>query len=254
MVVYQENLAMGNIILRGILFISGIISLLMSFSSFKRKRLIQNIPTSKIRAIAMGLVEIFGEAVQSQTLFKCPFSGKDAVYYNYTVEELKQRGKHSEWVAIFSKQENAPFFVQDDTGKVLVDPKDAEISISPDFNLETGGLFGKALPEKLEQFLKENNVAYKTFLGNKRLKFTEYSIAPKDKVYVLGTAGDNPHVGEASATEHVGDIMIQKGKYEKFYYISDKSEKDVVKKIMWQAIITLILGAAFIIGGVALIL
>jgi hypothetical protein len=35
------------------------------FHHFRRKRLIENTPTSKVRSIAMGLVEIFGTVVKN---------------------------------------------------------------------------------------------------------------------------------------------------------------------------------------------
>jgi hypothetical protein len=47
------------------------------------------------------------------------------------------------------------------------------------------------------------------------MKFNEWFIALKDKLYIMGTAGDNPFVEEATETEHSADIMIQKGKNEK---------------------------------------
>ncbi|MFH1770987.1 MAG: hypothetical protein ABH828_05545 [archaeon] len=94
----------------------------------KQKQMIENIPTSKIRSIAMGLVEIKGIAEPfRKKLLKSPFSEKDCVYYRYTVEEYRSSGKNSRWVTIASGQSNDFFNLTDDTGTVLVDPKGAEV-------------------------------------------------------------------------------------------------------------------------------
>ena len=78
-----------------------------------------------------------------------------------------------------------------------------------------------------------NKIATTTFFWNKSLRFTETHLAPNDKIYVLGTAGDNPFVKEATAVQGVEDIMIQKGK--KPFYISDTDEKGVLKSFAWKA-------------------
>jgi hypothetical protein len=62
----------------------------------------------------------------------------------------------------------------------------------------------------------------------------------------MGTAGDNPFVDELTAKNSVDDVMIQKGKNDKFYYISDKPEKDIVSSLRWKS-----LGGIF--GGIALV-
>ena len=65
----------------------------------------------------------------------------------------------------------------------------------------------------------------------------------------MGTAGENPYNKETT-TNHVDSVMIQKGKYEKQYYISDKTERIILKNLglmtygMWTlGIILIIVGA-----------
>ena len=61
-------------------FFAGLFLFWKGFSWLKQKRLIENIPTSKIRSIAMGLVEIYGEVVPTQEkILKSPFTNKDCV-------------------------------------------------------------------------------------------------------------------------------------------------------------------------------
>ena len=47
-------------------FVAGLVFFLKGFGWLKRKRLIENIPTSTIRSLAMGLVEIYGAVVPAK--------------------------------------------------------------------------------------------------------------------------------------------------------------------------------------------
>ena len=99
------------------LIAAGIILLIWGLISFKMKRLIENTPTSKIRSIAMGLVEIYGEVQPlKDNILKSPFSNNDCVYYKYNVKELRQTGKSSHWVTIKKGEEKKLFYLKDETG------------------------------------------------------------------------------------------------------------------------------------------
>lgn len=206
------------------------------------KRRIENLPTSSIRSLAMGLCEIQGTAHKAlKENVISPFSGKPCVYYRYTVEEYRQRGKHSEWVIIQSREHRDPFFVKDKTGSVLVHPQGATIDLKAHV-VQTGTF--RSTPPHIKKFASEHNINLQSFFGfNKQLKFTEYILAQGDPVFVLGTAGDNPHQEEATARHSVEDIMIQE-KRGNPYYISDKSEKDVLSSFALSVYGGLIGGSA----------
>lgn len=219
------------------------------FSWQKQKKIIEDLPTSKVRSIAMGLVELFGKASVASTKLRSPFSGKDCVYYRYRIEEYKKRGKHSKWVVIDRGVTMDYFYLEDETGKVLIDPKEAEIDIPLDFEFSSS--LGRDPPEEIKNFLKNKGMSFEGFLGmNKSMRYREYFIEPGDKLYVLGTAGDNPFVKEGSSQKNEADIMIQKGK--SFYYISDKGEREVLKKFKWRVIGGLYGGAALILACLAI--
>ncbi len=210
-------------------FFAGIYFFFKGFKWQRQKQLIENTPTSKIRSVAMGPVEVFGGAVPSQTgVLKSPLTAKDCVYYRYTIEEFRKSGKHSNWVTIKSGEDSKLFFLKDDTGSVLVDPKGAEINIPPDFSFESG--LGKDPPQNVKMFLKENGMSHEGLFGtNRALRFREYRLEPGDKVYIMGIAGDNPFVETGAAKQSMENVIIHKGGKESFYYISDKSEKNVLK-------------------------
>lgn len=230
------------------LITTGIVILIWGLISFKMKRLIENTPTSKIRSIAMGLVEIYGEVDPlKDNILKSPFSKNDCVYYKYSVEELRQSGKSASWVTIKKGEEKKLFYLKDETGSVLIDLTGAKIDIPTDKIFDSS--LGRDPPETVKQFLSTINIAWEGFLFgvNKTMRYTEYFIAPGDKLYIMGTADDNPYVKEASAEKSVEDIMIQKGKFEKIYYVSDKHEDAILLRYGLKTYVGLILGSISII-------
>ncbi|MBT4352826.1 hypothetical protein HOD20_09920, partial [archaeon] len=187
------------------------------------KKLIENTPTSKIRSIAMGPIEIYGKVLENENdLITTPFSKKRAAYCYWTIEEYKKQGKHSKWVKIKKGSLGKYFYVQDNTGTVLVDPNRANIDIPIDY--ET-----KNLNEKIKSSLKEMGIPHKGLIFNRSLRFREYYLIQNDKIYVMGYAGINPFVEGGTSQKNEKGIMIQKGSGKSFFYISDKPEKEILQ-------------------------
>lgn len=231
----------------------GLVAFGKGFVTLRRKRLIENTPTSKVRSLAMGLSEVYGEATPHKgNLLKSPFSGKDCLYYRYEVEEYRRSGKRSRWVTIKKGSKWVLFHLKDDTGEVVVDPRDAEVDIPIDFSTEPGS--GKTISPALSDFMNQEGLKLTGFLGfSKRLRFSEYFIAPGDKLYILGTAGDNPFVSEGTAVEGHKDVMIQKGKG-RLFYIADKSEKECLKGHRVSMALQIYGGGAAFVASLAYIL
>ena len=209
----------------------GIYSFFKGFKLLRRKRFIENIPTSKIRSLAMGLVEIFGKVgictdkkIASVAL-KSPVNGASCVYYDIKVEEYRRSGKHSHWATVHHRMCGVPFYVSDNTGRVLVNPNGATVDIPSDFKYTSGMLFS-GMPQKCKDFCKRQGLLLSSF---RTLRFTEKYLAPNDVAYVLGTAKNNPYID--SSAKNVENIMIGKGANEKLYYISDSAEKDLLKRL-----------------------
>ncbi|MCK9573438.1 MAG: E3 ubiquitin ligase family protein, partial [Candidatus Omnitrophica bacterium] len=148
--------------------------------------MIENIPTSTIRGLALGLVELIGKA-KKEKLLKSPFTGTDCVLYRYTVERYEKRGKSSRWVTVADGDTfYCPFWINDGTGQMLVFPKNAELMLPIDYEF-TSGWF-KSMPSSLVDFMRNNGISYKSFLGNYQMRFREWYITEGQDVYVLGTA------------------------------------------------------------------
>ncbi len=234
-----------------LLIIIGIVLFIVGVYFQRKKRLIADTPTSKIRSLAMGLVEIFGQVVPlKNNVFKSPFTDNDCVYYRYTIEEYKSSGKNSQWVTIKKEEQRTLFSLKDETGMVLVDPTGAQIDAKKDFEFQSS--LGKDPPEQVIRFLTTHHLSHEGFLGlNKTMRYQETIIAPNDSLYIMGTAGVNPYKKEVQ-TNNAESIMIQKGAIEKHYYISDKPEKQILTQLTLATYGTAGCGIIFIIIGAIL--
>ena len=245
---------MDIVIWGGISFIGGSFLFSKGFSWFKHKRLIENIPTSKVRSIAMGLVEVKGKVhpVPKMSL-KSPFTSKKCVYYRYKVQEYRRQGKHSRWVTVLSGEDSVHFSLEDATGRVLVNPKGARVDVPVTYSFRSGSR--KDPPKEVQHFLKSHGRSHEGFFGfNKKMRYTEHYIPPKQDLYILGNAGDNPFVEEATAVKGVEDIMIGKGEKRDLFFISTKDEKDLVKSFGWKVVGGLLGGILLIVLGLWIIL
>lgn len=230
---------------------------------FKLKRLVENIPTSKIRSIAMGLVEVKGEVKQyKDNLVTSPLTGQKCIFYDYVIEGNMviggKHGKRSEWTPLKGDIGFAPYFkLKDETGEVLVKTEDAKGLIS-ERQLDDRDYNYDITPEKaMSTKLSVRGLGTLTKMNikmAKKLRFHEFIVKPGDYLYVMGTADDNPFVEEATAQKGVEDIMIHKGKYDKAFYISENQERGVVGKMQRNSIIAISVGALMILSSVTIIL
>jgi len=245
---YDQLLNMDNLLVYSLIGLGfGVFLFFRAFGWLKSKRLIENIPTSKIRSIAMGLVEVYGKVVPFRgEVLKSPFTVRDCVYSRFSIEEYRSSGKHSRWVTVRKGVDFIPFYIEDETGSVLVDPKGAGVEILRDNEFKSG--FMKDPPEDVKRFLRRSGMDFEGFFSvNKTMRYRESFIEPGDMLYVMGTAGDNPFVEEGTVEGGAQDIMIGRGK-ERFFYISDRPEKRVLGLLRWKVI------GGFFGGGLLILL
>ncbi|MEJ2115410.1 MAG: hypothetical protein P8X88_05040, partial [Gammaproteobacteria bacterium] len=76
------------------LFIAALICLFAALRSFHRARLIEDMPTSKIRSCPQGYVELCGTAkLMDGPDIHAPLSGQPCVWYSFSVEEYVEHSK-----------------------------------------------------------------------------------------------------------------------------------------------------------------
>jgi hypothetical protein len=239
-----------------IVVLIGLYIFIRGFTKWSHYNTVSNTPTSKVEAIAAGFVEVYGEAVAKGDYLKSPFCGEDCVFYKYIIEEYRHHGRSSSWVIIRQGQSEPPFFIQDETGKIEVDPVGAELEVVEKSRFEVNP--GDETPETILDFLKTVNLRDNTptmnfwpfHMGGNPRMYTEYKIDKGQSVFVTGTAV--PKEGVISE-KHEDTLVIKKGDLNKFFYISDKKEKAVLGGIRNKAIEYFVAGGIVALVGLAYI-
>ncbi len=228
----------------------GVYSFFRGFRVLRNKRLIENTPTSKCRSVAMGMVEVAGRATGELTVPS--LIGKLPCYCSQIkIERYEKRGKNSRWVTVCEDTQGIPFFLEDATGRVKVDPEDAELDIPAELEYGTDSGTRALLGMTLERFTatgRSSNDIPSLFYGfcaargirtGGKMRFCERNLAPGDPVYVLGSAEEQRGVQD----EHER-IVIRKGKHHPWFFIAESSEKELLAKMRTSTLLHVFGGAA----------
>ena len=143
------------------------------FHFLRLKRRVENTPTSKTRSLAMGLVEIHGQARRKFALVS-PMSQLPCVYYRL---RRYRKDSNNRWKLSSCKEsDHVPFYLEDDTGRVIVDPLRATVR-----------------PRSRQQGLggQQNLLLDKASYIDRDEKWIEETIAEGTRLYVLGQATEN---------------------------------------------------------------
>ena len=235
-------------ILAVFLFGGGLFGFFWGLRAYSRKRLMQNTPTSTVASVALGPAELQGRAIPHGTPMTSPIMQAPCVYWRYTVEEYRKGKKSGRWVTIARDERRVPFFVEDDTGKILVDSMGAEIDIPQDLREQTG-MFG-GLSANAQVFC--NRQGYGTGFFSRDKRFTEWHIAPDDTLYVFG-AVVAPE-GQMAGVTKVEDRLVRSDRSCSFFYIADKSAKEVESAYAWKAAGGIFGGGLVVLVGLGILL
>lgn len=225
------------------------------FKELRKRQLIRNTPTSKVRSLAVGDVEVKGMARPVDEPLLSPLTHTDACIYEVEVEE-EHRGKNgSYWRTVLEMRHEAPFFVDDGTGRVRIEPSKADLSVERerhvhvddgdppppelgDWAVQEGHLTREELEEARQEsgFLEEIGDLFtgsdsdvqehfaETSMRDRR--YTEWVLGAGEETYVFG--GARPTDGEASAN-NVDNLVIREHEGTGQFIVSDKSESDLVE-------------------------
>jgi hypothetical protein len=172
-------------------FCAGLYLFFNGFRLLKRRRMILDTPVSKIRSASMGMVELSGLAVGPYTM-NAPVTGHPCYYFRTVVWEYKRQdnNRSNKWVKVAAECMHVPFFLDDNTGQVMIDPRGAELDLHCDFQQQFSNSFfttKEEIPPNVCLLLSRHGI---DITG--KIKVEEFCIKPKNALFLLGTLGDNP--------------------------------------------------------------
>ncbi|MGH9603212.1 MAG: GIDE domain-containing protein [Terriglobales bacterium] len=222
----QEGLILGWVGL-----VVGAVVWLRGFRILRRRRLIENTPTSKCSTVAPGLVEVEGKAMGGKPIFSL-IVGLPC----YCSRLIIERRDGNNWLEGHSDAVATTFYVEDETGRVRVEPTGAELDLHEDAQFEVH--YGQVSAWKFlaeDRRNKAGNVAARfkeycaahgvTTTEKDHVRVTERNLLPESKVYVLGTA--NAVSGAAEAGDRV-QVRRQRGNP---FFVAESSQKEVLQAL-----------------------
>ncbi|OQY06106.1 MAG: hypothetical protein B6I22_06270 [Desulfobacteraceae bacterium 4572_123] len=121
----------GLTVIGGIVFFClGVYLFYYAMKRIKMGRQIKDTQKSNIVSLKPGLVEIQGK-VEADDAISSPYSNTACVHYRFSATKRQRRPSSDSHILqdieIGSGRKGVPFFLRDDTGRVIIDPEEAEI-------------------------------------------------------------------------------------------------------------------------------
>jgi len=190
------------------------------------------VPISQLQAGTQA--EVYGTARVAQPLVT-PFSKRECVYYQYKLErQTETRGAdgrtQTHWETIAQDRQSIPFWIEDASGKVAVNPDGADIDA-----------------QKIgEQFVQENDIVHLPIFTSVRASLgvstraTEQALFANTPVYAMG-----------SVTQAQDTLMLSKENGKMF--LSYKTEAQVEKERGRNAMLWTVFSGICIVAGIVFI-
>jgi E3 Ubiquitin ligase len=238
------------------------------FVLYRRYQRLQDTPRTTARAVAMGFAHVRGKTVAAETL-QSPMTKVPCCYYSYAIEHWEDR--RNRWAVISRDMRSCPFYIDDGTGRVLVNPAGAKFDLprmfaavigakqtgtvqsnpTPEIFIDTSlgvappstsDLLGMKTAAVSKQFTikrvdgtPSQEILNKAYPDDARYRFTETCLPIGREVAVFGTCTQNPNSSDVS--------MIVKGQTDKILMITSNPEAKAESNLRSTAIRFAVIGA-----------
>lgn len=269
-------------------FGAGLFWFFKGFRVYREYRVLADTPEIPIRSVAMGLVEIHGQAKGPQTVLS-PVTKTPCFFYKVDIERWVRDKNRGHWSHAATEAEGVRFYLEDATGKVLLDAHGAEYDLIQTAKRETGRSVGASLGRLFggnrDSSLAAGSLVSESDLLNyaesvvstartpfsldggslltgltrgslsvrfgseHRYRLSEYCILPEHWYDVTGTCVENP----TPQDEHDRN-MIVKGQNEPTFLISWRGEKEIESTLRNRAALHIFGGAALAVACLAILL
>ena len=206
-------------------------------------RLAAGLEVSPCGRVQEGLLKITGQ-VASAAVISSPLMELPCVITQTEAAIFRKRASKKKWNKFFSATQNVPFYVEDSTGRLWVDPSEAELFLLADVEFSTEKkwkpkpkqltrfgemeLTGELLGQRLRLFYEQ-----RTEQDSRKqvMRFTEKNLMVGDSVTVLGPGYAVPP-SEAGA----GEIRIHRIHPDDPFVIGDGTPEELaarMQKLVW---------------------
>jgi hypothetical protein len=180
---------------------------LRAWHGLHKARTIEDIPTAKARSAPQGYVELEGAGrLMDGPPIVAPLSGLPCVWFRYRIEEqvtTEHRGHtQTRWQTVARGESTEVFWLEDDTGRVAVDPEGADVTPKHKDVWQSRSMTGGInYPATITNFLT-------THPGPNPYRFTEVRINPGDRLYALGMLKNvASYINQPTLDEEVRELL-----------------------------------------------
>lgn len=115
--------------------------LLASLGAWRKHWEIDDTPTSTCRGVFVGRNEVVGRVAPLYGPITTPFTSTPAVWFEWHLERWQSNDDGGSWNTVERRSTAAPFWLEDDTGRVLVRPRNASLEVDRSLCEELKGAF-----------------------------------------------------------------------------------------------------------------
>lgn len=234
-------MGIGVAVAGGAMIVTGVILVVVGKRKAAMKETISATPTKPIaRLMQSDHAEINGVVACDQPL-TAPYSDISCVYYSYKLEERRRHRSGgrttTSWRTIDSGVASMPFTVTDSSGSVTVNPEGAKMDapVVVKGPVPAGDVTAQ-IPEGLPKML----LSLASKFGSLPRRVKVRAIGTGQSLYVLGDVRRTPD----------GRTEIAEG--DNKFFVSTKSEEQLLKSLGRISTVLYVLGVSFIGGAIAL--
>jgi hypothetical protein len=257
-----RNWLIASIIYAVLTILFGVWFIKVGFKRWRQRRWMKDTPTEDVESVAIGPTEIKGETKAKNDPIEAPFTDDECVYYEYEIKEYKEDAADDDkdWETVDSGSSKTPFYIDDGTGEMLVEPHEETVYEFKSEDIEERKFSSSSsTPEEIAEFVDNKTNLSET---NNRRKFKQKIIKNNDTGYIFGTAQIRQEVEDTSTNSE--RLCIKKvtddSMSEPLFMISSAGEKEVINRrsfALWRVpfggillviavFVLLIIGSTFI--------
>jgi hypothetical protein len=183
---------------------------------FRIRQRVRDTPTETAGAVAVGRTEVSGIARPAEQTCRAPFTDEECLYVQWKISE-RSADADGGWELLDLGVSVSPFSIEDETGRVLVDPTRGAVSsavvmdesygveVRPEHATTTVVEAGQEPPERIAAFLRDGR---------------EVAVEPVDTIDPsegAGLTGRGGSTDPATAAESgTGDLAASAGGFDRF--------------------------------------
>jgi LemA protein len=226
----------------------GLFAYFIGFGDWYDKRLLDCTPISKCRSVALGPVVVCGK-VGGPSPIPSLIGHLPSFISKVVVEEYRSNGKSRSWQTVHKRELWMPFYIEDGTGEIKVEPQRAVLWLERDIKYSSSdGLadYSQAASDRATQLTDTLDEMFQEYCLTRGIdtrnpvRFTETNLSPGDPVFVYGAASPNREPGSTCSN------IIRKTFWQTPYII-EGGKGDMLRKLSTRGFLRIFVGSVFVV-------